>query len=140
MIARGDDPYRARTVRGYFAAASINAGRPPQREARRMNPLILHALVSEANAPGMAAAATALARNGNVTIGALLRLAEFLTAGALAGAVLGGRSRATSALAGASLLAASAMTRWGIFQAGMASARDPKYTIVPQRRSLEGMN
>jgi hypothetical protein len=74
------------------------------------------------------------------TTGALLRLAEFLTAGALAGAVLGGRSRATSALAGASLLAASAMTRWGIFQAGMASARDPKYTIVPQRRSLEGMN
>ncbi len=26
------------------------------------------------------------------------------------------------------------MTRFGIFQAGMASARDPKYTIVPQRR------
>jgi DMSO reductase anchor subunit len=69
--------------------------------------------------------------------GAILRLAEFLTAGALAGAVLGGRSRATSALAGGSLLAASAMTRFGIFQAGMASARDPKYTIVPQRRRRE---
>jgi hypothetical protein len=26
------------------------------------------------------------------------------------------------------------MTRFGIFEAGMASARDPKYTIVPQRR------
>jgi DMSO reductase anchor subunit len=74
------------------------------------------------------------------TTGAILRLAEFLTAGALAGAVLGGRSRAVSALSGASLLVASAMTRWGIFQAGMASARDPKYTIVPQRSSLEGMN
>ncbi len=34
----------------------------------------------------------------------------------------------------ASLVAASAMTRFGIFEAGMASARDPKYTIVPQRR------
>jgi formate-dependent nitrite reductase membrane component NrfD len=68
------------------------------------------------------------------TTGAVLRLAEFLTAGALAGAVLGRRSRAVSALAGASLVAASAMTRFGIFEAGMASARDPKYTIVPQRR------
>lgn len=68
------------------------------------------------------------------TTGAILRLAEFLTAGALAGAVLGQRSRAISALAGASLLAASAMTRYGIFEAGMASARDPKYTIIPQRR------
>ena len=66
------------------------------------------------------------------TTGAILRLAEFLTAGALAGAVLGRRSRAVSALAGASLVAASAMTRFGIFEAGMASARDPKYTIVPQ--------
>ncbi len=68
------------------------------------------------------------------TTGAILRLAEFLTAGALAGAVLGRTSRAVSALSGASLVAASAMTRFGIFEAGMASARDPKYTIVPQRR------
>ena len=69
------------------------------------------------------------------TAGAVLRLAEFLTAGALAGALLGRRSPAISALSGASLLAASAMTRFGIFEAGMASARDPKYTIVPQRQT-----
>jgi DMSO reductase anchor subunit len=68
------------------------------------------------------------------TPGRLLRAAELLTAGGLAGAVLGGRSRAVSALAGASLLAASAMTRFGVFEAGMVTARDPKYTIVPQRR------
>ena len=77
------------------------------------------------------------------TTGAVLRLAEFLTAGALAGAVLGRRSRVVSALAGASLVAASALTRFGIFEAGMASARDPKYTIVPQRRRRDrrrGMN
>ena len=67
------------------------------------------------------------------TTGAILRVAEFLTVGGLAGALLGRRSRAVTALAGASLLAASAMTRFGIFEAGMASARDPKYTIVPQR-------
>ena len=71
------------------------------------------------------------------TTGAMLRLAEFLTAGALAGAVLGRSSRLVSALSGASLVAASAMTRFAIFEAGMASARDPRYTIVPQR---QGMN
>ncbi|MBV9380056.1 MAG: polysulfide reductase NrfD [Streptosporangiaceae bacterium] len=68
--------------------------------------------------------------------GAILRLAEVLAAGGMAGAVLGGRSRLVSALSGASLLAASAATRWGIFEAGMASARDPKYTVVPQRERL----
>ena len=65
--------------------------------------------------------------------GTLLRVAEALTVGGLAGAVLGRRSRTVSALSGAALVAASAMTRFGIFRAGMASARDPKYTIVPQR-------
>ena len=35
------------------------------------------------------------------TTGAVLRVADFLTAGALAGAVLGGKSRAVSALSGA---------------------------------------
>ena len=76
------------------------------------------------------------------TTGAILRLAQFLTAGALAGAVLGRRNRVVSALAGASLLAASALTRFGVFEAGMASARDPKYTIIPQRRRRDrrGMN
>jgi Polysulphide reductase, NrfD len=69
------------------------------------------------------------------TTGAVLRLAEMLTAGGLAGALLGRRSRVISAVSGASLLAASAMTRFGIFEAGMASARDPKYTIVPQRQT-----
>jgi hypothetical protein len=28
------------------------------------------------------------------------------------------------------------MTRFGIFEAGLASARDPKYTVVPQRERL----
>jgi len=75
--------------------------------------------------------------------GRMLRAAELLTAGGLAGAVLGRRNRAVSALAGASLLAASALTRFGVFEAGMATARDPKYTVVPQRRRRDrrrGMN
>jgi hypothetical protein len=29
------------------------------------------------------------------------------------------------------------MTRFGIFEAGLASAKDPKYTVVPQRKRLE---
>ena len=40
-------------------------------------------------------------------------------------------------LAGAALLAASALTRFGIFEAGRASARDPKYTVGPQRERLQ---
>ena len=69
--------------------------------------------------------------------GAMLRTAEALTAAGLAGALLGRRSRLVSALSGASLLAASALTRFGIFEAGLATARDPRYTIVPQRRRLD---
>jgi hypothetical protein len=46
------------------------------------------------------------------------------------------RRRAVGALSGAALLAASAATRWGIFHAGLASADDPKYTVVPQRDRL----
>ena len=54
-------------------------------------------------------------------------------AGALAAAALGGRNRVTATLAGAALMASSAFTRFGVFLAGRASARDPKYTVVPQR-------
>ena len=71
------------------------------------------------------------------TTGAILRLAEFLTAGRWPARYSAG-SRAVSALSGAALVAASAMTRFGIFEAGMASARDPKYTIVAQRRRRDG--
>jgi formate-dependent nitrite reductase membrane component NrfD len=70
------------------------------------------------------------------TPGALFRASEILTAGALCGVVLGRDSRAVSALSGAALVAASLLTRFGIFEAGLASARDPKYTIVPQRRRI----
>jgi formate-dependent nitrite reductase membrane component NrfD len=65
--------------------------------------------------------------------GTLLRTAEILTVCGLAGAALSRRSRVLSALSGVTLLAASAVTRFGIFEAGRASARDPEYTIVPQR-------
>ncbi len=68
--------------------------------------------------------------------GTALRVSERLTAFGLAGALLGRRSRAISALSGAALLAASAVSRFAIFDAGRVSARDPRYTIVPQRERI----
>jgi hypothetical protein len=68
--------------------------------------------------------------------GRLLRAGRALTAAGVAGALLGRRSRVVSALSGLSLLAASAVTRFGIFDGGVASAKDPRYTVVPQRERL----
>jgi hypothetical protein len=69
--------------------------------------------------------------------GRLLRTGRALTVAGMAGAALGGRNRVVSALSGLSLLTASALMRYGIFEAGMHSARDPKYTVLPQRDRLE---
>jgi hypothetical protein len=68
--------------------------------------------------------------------GRLLRAGRALTVAGVAGAVLGRRSRVVSALSGLSLLTASVATRFGIFDGGVASAKDPKYTVVPQRDRL----
>ncbi len=68
--------------------------------------------------------------------GAYVTAGKALSLAGLAGALLGRRNRRLSALSGAALLAASATTRWGIFHAGLASAGDPKYTVVPQRERL----
>ncbi|MFI9613408.1 NrfD/PsrC family molybdoenzyme membrane anchor subunit [Streptomyces sp. NPDC052023] len=72
-----------------------------------------------------------------------LRSAEVLTAGGAALAAYagrdgaGGRARLLTATAGTALLAGSAALRFGVFHAGVASAEDPKYTVVPQRERLE---
>jgi len=68
--------------------------------------------------------------------GGYLRAGQALSVLGAATAILGRRNRAACALSGAALLAASAATRWGIFHAGLASAADPKYTVVPQRDRL----
>jgi hypothetical protein len=67
----------------------------------------------------------------------LLRIGRALTVAGGLGALLGGRSRPVSALSGAALLAGSAGTRFGIYQAGVVSMIDPRYTVVPQRRRLD---
>jgi formate-dependent nitrite reductase membrane component NrfD len=69
--------------------------------------------------------------------GKLMNAAEALTAAGLAGTILAGRNRVAAPLAGTALMAASALTRFGIFEAGRASARDPKYTVGPQRDRLQ---
>ncbi|MET9293154.1 NrfD/PsrC family molybdoenzyme membrane anchor subunit [Streptomyces sp. NPDC003077] len=69
--------------------------------------------------------------------GRLLRAARFLTAAGATGAALWGRrSRTVAVASGLALLAGSACTRFGIFAAGIASAEDPKYTVLPQRERL----
>jgi hypothetical protein len=81
-----------------------------------------HGLLSEPFATGRA--------------GRLLRAGRALTAIGVAGALLGRRSRVATAASGVALLAASLATRFGIYEAGVASAADPKYTVDPQRERL----
>jgi hypothetical protein len=66
-----------------------------------------------------------------------MRAAKLLSAGGTLGAAtIARRSRVGAALSGAALLAGSALTRFGLFAAGIESARDPRYTVEPQRRRL----
>lgn len=65
------------------------------------------------------------------------KVAQALLAAGTLTSVVVRRSRLLGAAAGASLLVGSALTRFAIFEAGVNSARDPKYTVVPQRKRLE---
>ncbi|TMM16667.1 MAG: polysulfide reductase [Actinobacteria bacterium] len=69
--------------------------------------------------------------------GALDRLATLLTG--VGGVVtwLWGRRRIGAAVGGASLVAGSLAKRFAVLEAGIQSANDPKYTIGPQRRTVE---
>lgn len=65
-----------------------------------------------------------------------LQLAKPLTVGGAALAAVSRGKRLRSAVAGAALVAGSALTRFGIFYAGVASTEDPKYVVVPQRERV----
>ncbi len=69
--------------------------------------------------------------------GRRMKLGQALAASGAVLGVLGHRSRAVTAAGGALLMASSAVTRFGIFGAGIASAEDPKYTVQPQRERLD---
>jgi hypothetical protein len=63
--------------------------------------------------------------------------AEVLTVGGAAGAAVGGRRRSVIAVSGLALLVGSALQRFGVFEAGVESTRDPKYVVVPQRERAD---
>jgi hypothetical protein len=68
----------------------------------------------------------------------LRRASECLTlGGAVAALSVARRSRAAAAAAGLALLAGSVLQRFGTFEAGVASTKDPAYVVVPQRERLE---
>lgn len=69
--------------------------------------------------------------------GSLLRAGKAMTAtGALGTVLLGRRSRAVSVMSGLLVNAGALATRFGIFEGGVASTRDPKYVVLPQRDRL----
>ncbi|MGY1719661.1 NrfD/PsrC family molybdoenzyme membrane anchor subunit [Blastococcus sp. SYSU DS0552] len=65
--------------------------------------------------------------------GRLLKTARACTVAGTALTLASGRRRLPAVLGGALLAAGSALTRFGVFDAGMVSAKDPKYTVEPQR-------
>ncbi|MFI6243623.1 NrfD/PsrC family molybdoenzyme membrane anchor subunit [Micromonospora sp. NPDC050795] len=68
--------------------------------------------------------------------GRLVRAGDVLLGVGTVAALFSRRSRVLAAVSGAALVASSVATRFGVFEAGRASARDPKYTVVPQRERL----
>ncbi len=69
--------------------------------------------------------------------GRLMRASKILTAvGGTSALLVGRRHRAFAVASGLALVAGSVCTRFGVFEAGQESARDPKYTVVPQRERL----
>ncbi len=81
---------------------------------------------------GMAAETLRHGRAGRLNLAA-----RALTgAGGVLTLAAGRRSRAAAATGGALLAAGSACTRFALFEAGVASTEDPRYTVVPQRSRL----
>jgi MFS family permease len=68
---------------------------------------------------------------------AYLRAAKVLGVAGVVGAQVGRRHRGVRAAAGTALAASSLCTRFGVFHAGLASARDPRFVVGPQRQRVE---
>ncbi|RBY93919.1 nitrite reductase [Blastococcus sp. TBT05-19] len=69
--------------------------------------------------------------------GKLMQAAKTATAAGAGLTVLAGRTRIGAIASGTLLAAGSLLTRFGVFEAGIASTKDPKYVVVPQRERLE---
>ena len=115
------------------AAASIATSPPQAGAARRL--AIAGALLELAAVKAMEMRLGQLLgepyRQG--AAGRLTRLAKGCTAAGAALVALGGRRRAGSVVGGGLLLAGSLFERLAVYRAGIQSAADPKYAVVPQR-------
>ena len=69
--------------------------------------------------------------------GRWMKAGKVLTAIGAVTANVGRRNRAARVVGGASFMAGSLCTRFGVFHAGRASAEDPGATVVPQRERIE---
>ena len=104
----------ARKLAALGAAVELGAGELME---RRMHPLVAEPLHEGSS-------------------GRMLRAAKALTLAGALGATLLGRNRLGAGLSGIALMAGSVLTRFGVFEAGMHSAREPKYTVQPQKERL----
>jgi hypothetical protein len=68
--------------------------------------------------------------------GKLVRAAKTCTAAGAGLTVVAGRTRLGAVASGTLLAAGSLLTRFDVFDAGMASAKDPKCTVIPQRERM----
>ncbi|NEK84244.1 polysulfide reductase NrfD [Blastococcus saxobsidens] len=68
--------------------------------------------------------------------GKFMQAAKACTAVGAGLTVVAGRTRAGAIASGTLLAAGSLLTRFGVFEAGIASTKDPKYVVIPQRERL----
>ncbi len=68
--------------------------------------------------------------------GKLLKIARACTAAGAGLTVVAGKRRWGAVASGTLMAAGSLLTRFGVFDAGMASSKDPKYVVVPQRERM----
>ncbi|WP_374928633.1 NrfD/PsrC family molybdoenzyme membrane anchor subunit [Kytococcus sedentarius] len=69
--------------------------------------------------------------------GRKMRLSKALTVAGGLVTLVAGRTRTGAVVGGLALAAASALTRFAVVEAGIESAKDPRWTVEPQRRRLE---
>jgi formate-dependent nitrite reductase membrane component NrfD len=115
VVAPTSEAGPARVFAGVGAAAELVASRVLERRV---------GMVAEAYTTGQAHQ--------------LRKWSEYLTAAGLVGTLPARRSRLVAVVAGLALMGGSALQRFGVFAAGVASTRDPRYVVTPQRERLAG--
>ncbi len=135
--ARRELPYvfvgSAAAAAGGLAVAVVGADQAGPARRLALAGAVTDLVVEHRMGASMGLSAQAL-RTGRA--GRLMRAARVLTAVGAAGTLLARRSRWTALVSGSALVAGSVCTRFGVFEAGQASARDPRYTVVPQRERV----